>query len=68
MAWKTWAAPTLRLYEDKEGTRPLYQLGTVPRYNLIGKAFFVYWPSGFRPPGLASLPIVPNFGKLRLIR
>lgn len=64
----TWAAPTLRLYEDTEGTRPLYHLGTVPRYNLIGKAFFVYWPAGFRPPGLAGLPIVPNFGKMRFIR
>jgi signal peptidase I len=62
----TWAAPTLRLY-DRDG-KPLYQLGTVPRYNLIGKAFFVYWPSGFRPPGLPGLPIVPNFGKIRFVR
>ncbi len=64
----TWTAPTLRLYADAEGTQPLYQLGTVPRYNLIGKAFFVYWPAGFRPPGLAGLPIVPNFGKMRFVR
>jgi hypothetical protein len=62
----TWAAPTLRRYAD-DG-QPLYQLGTVPRYNLIGKAFLVYWPSGFRPPGLAGLPIVPNFGKIRFVR
>ena len=64
-AW-VWAAPTLRLYGD-DG-RPLYQLGTVPRYNLIGKAFFVYWPAGFRPPGLAGLPLLPNFGKMRFVR
>ena len=64
----TWAAPTLRLYADAEGKVPLYQLGTVPRYNLIGKAFVVYWPAGFRPPGLAGLPIVPNFGKIRFVR
>jgi signal peptidase I len=65
----TWAAPTLRLYQaDSEGiTRPVYQLGTVPRYNLIGKAFFVYWPAGFRPPGLPGLPIVPSFGKMRFV-
>ena len=64
----TWAAPTLRLFKDKEGRQPLYQLGTVPRYNLIGKAFFVYWPSGLRPPGLTGLPIVPNLGKMRFVR
>ena len=62
----TSAAPTLRLYGDSG--EPIYQLGTVPRYNLIGKAFFVYWPAGFRLPGLPGLPIVPNVGKLRPIR
>jgi len=62
----TSAAPTLRLKDDNG--RPLYQLGTVPRYNLIGKAFFVYWPAGFRLPGLPGLPLVPNVGKMRLIR
>ena len=63
-AW-TKAAPTLRLY-DKDGNA-LYQLGTVPRYAMIGRALFVYWPAGFRLPGL-SLPIVPNVGRMRLIR
>jgi len=63
-AW-TAAAPTLRLYN---GDVAIYQLGTVPRYNLIGKAFCVYWPSAFRLPGLPGLPIVPNFGKMRFIR
>jgi signal peptidase I len=63
------AAPTLRLYADGEdGRLPQYKLGTVPRYNLIGKAFFVYWPAGFNPPGLDRLPIVPNVGRMRLIR
>jgi len=46
----------------------IYQLGTVPRYSLIGKAVFVYWPAGFRLPGLARLPILPNVGRMRLIR
>ncbi len=45
-----------------------YQLGTVPQYSLIGKAIFVYWPSGFRVPGLSGLPIIPNVGRMRLIR
>lgn len=48
--------------------RRVYQLGTVPRYSLIGKAVFVYWPSGFPPPSWSSLPIIPNVGKMRLIR
>ncbi|MCY2929754.1 MAG: signal peptidase I [Planctomycetota bacterium] len=67
------AATTLRLYApgDADGTNKefyLYQLGTVPRYNMIGKALFVYWPSGHRLPGLAGLPIVPNFGRMRFVR
>ena len=42
-----------------------YSNGTVPRYNMMGKAFFVYWPGGFR---IWWLPIVPNCGRMRLIR
>ncbi|MCE5326744.1 MAG: signal peptidase I [Planctomycetaceae bacterium] len=66
------AAPTLKLWKDPQnpnvgGRTPLYQLGTVPRYNMIGKAIYVYWPAGFRPPGAPSLPILPNVGKMRLI-
>ena len=48
--------------------RRIYQLGTVPRYSLIGKAAFVYWPAGFRLPLLGHLPILPNVGRMRLIR
>jgi len=62
----TQAAPTLRLWDD-DG-RPLYKLGTVPRYNMIGKALWVYWPAGFGLPVLENLPIVPNVGRMRLIR
>ena len=43
-------------------------LGTVPRYNMIGKAFFVYWPAGFSPPGFSGPPIIPNVGRMRLVR
>lgn len=62
------AAPTLRLYADANRTQPQYRLGTVPRYGLIGKAFFVYWPAGRPLPGLNRLPILPNVGKMRWIR
>ncbi|MCG3137746.1 MAG: hypothetical protein HJJLKODD_01596 [Phycisphaerae bacterium] len=48
-----------------------YQLGTVPEDQLIGRAFFVYWPSGYRVswiPGLKSFGIIPNVGEMRWIR
>jgi signal peptidase I len=56
--WK--ASPTLQLDQ--------YHMGTVPRYSMLGKAFFVYWPAGFRVPGLPQLPLVPNVGDMRFIR
>ena len=48
-----------------------YQLGTVPRDQLIGRAFFVYWPSGLRTrivPFLKDVGWIPNFGRMRWIR
>ena len=49
-----------------------YQLGTVPRDQLIGKAFFVYWPSGHRlswlPGRLGNIGFIPNVGRMRWIR
>jgi len=48
---------------------PEYREGTVPRDYLVGKAMFVYWPSGFKP--FAEFPfgigIIPNIGRMRLI-
>ncbi|MGN6369135.1 MAG: signal peptidase I [Phycisphaerae bacterium] len=55
---------------DDLGTRE----GIVPRRYLLGKAFFVYWPAGFRitsddnVPFLSNVPLVPNTGEMRLIR
>ncbi len=58
-----------RLWDQAALTlRPGYRKGTVPRYNMIGRAFFVYWPGGFRLPLLDRLTIVPNAGRMRLIR
>jgi hypothetical protein len=72
------AAPTLRVWKDPvkhyaaidaglkdDSDNVLYQLGTVPRYSMKGKAMFVYWPAGFRAFGWA---IIPNVGRMRLIR
>jgi signal peptidase I len=41
--------------------------GRVPGRFLLGRAFFVYWPAGYKPFG--RLPaLVPDFGDMRLIR
>lgn len=50
-----------------------FQLGTVPRDQLIGQAFFVYWPAGHRlqwlpVPLLDRIGIIPDVGRMRWIR
>jgi signal peptidase I len=41
--------------------------GRVPGRFLLGRAFFVYWPAGFRP--ISGFPaLAPNFGDMRFIR
>ena len=40
--------------------------GVVPARFMLGKAFFVYWPAGFRLFG--TVPLIPNFGEMRAIR
>ncbi len=45
-----------------------YQVGTVPEDQLIGKAFFVYWPAGYRSSWLSSIGWIPNVGRMRWIR
>jgi signal peptidase I len=62
-------------YDARFWTRPVElpdeelhaESGRVPDRFLLGRAFFVYWPAGFRPmdgaPGL-----IPNFGQMRFIR
>ncbi len=41
--------------------------GRVPERFMLGRAFFVYWPGGFRP-GDNWPAVIPNFGSMRLIR
>lgn len=43
-----------------------YRPGTVPADQLMGRAFFVYWP-GFLPLFGKGVPIVPNLGDVRFI-
>ncbi len=48
-----------------------YQLGTVPEDQLVGRAFFVYWPSGLRPewvPVVGEYGVIPNVGRMRWIK
>jgi signal peptidase I len=40
--------------------------GRVPGRFMLGRAFFVYWPAGYRPLNTAPA-LVPNFGDMRLI-
>jgi len=44
-----------------------YRKGIVPRDYLVGKALFVYWPSGFRPFAKSRFAVIPNFGQMRFI-
>jgi signal peptidase I len=46
---------------------PPYPAGIVPRDYLVGKALFVYWPSGFKPYPKFPFSIVPNIGEVRFI-
>lgn len=43
-------------------------LGVVPQRYLIGRAFMVYWPAGFRPLRFINWAFIPNVGKMRFIR
>jgi len=48
-----------------------FQLGTVPADQLIGRAFFVYWPSGHRIewlPVVKRFGVIPDVGRMRWIR
>lgn len=45
----------------------VYRAGVVPRDYLVGKALFVYWPSGFKPFAKSPVAAIPNIGKMRLI-
>jgi signal peptidase I len=41
--------------------------GRIPGRFLLGQAFFVYWPAGFRPMERAP-GVIPDFGQMRFIR
>ena len=57
-----WLAP-IKLPADQLDVGP----GRVPGRFMLGKAFFVYWPAGFRPISVGPA-LAPNFGDMRFIR
>jgi len=44
-----------------------YRAGIVPRDYLVGKAIYVYWPSGYRPFKNSRIAFVPNIRQMRFI-
>jgi hypothetical protein len=54
-----------RWWREHEVTGPLTPV--VPRANLIGKAFFVYWPAAGERYGI-PLRLVPDMTAFRFIR
>ena len=61
-----WAGQPLGAHLRQAKEEGKYQTGTVPADQLIGRAFFVYWP-GFMPlfPGLPNC--LPDLGRVRWI-
>jgi signal peptidase I len=57
-----WGAPVDLPHEGNYHAGP----GRVPGRFLLGKAFFVYWPAGYRP-GSFQYGIEPDFGDMRFI-
>jgi len=64
-----WISSDARAWDNRvelPGENLFVDAGRVPRRFLLGKAFFVYWPAGYRPPVL-DWGVVPNFGDMRFI-
>jgi signal peptidase I len=51
-----------------EGRPEDYRRGTIPSDQMIGKAFFVYWPSWYRLWDIPGLRVIPNIGEMRWIQ
>ncbi|HEX2973261.1 MAG TPA: S26 family signal peptidase [Tepidisphaeraceae bacterium] len=60
---RNWVEPV----DLREGERLYTESGRVPERFMLGKAFFVYWPAGYRPFSQTMPGIVPDFGDMRFI-
>lgn len=63
---RAWSEQELGPHLRAAYTDGKYDIGTVPADQMIGRAFFVYWP-GFLPLGNTGLNILPDLGRLRWI-
>lgn len=52
---------------QRPGGGPWHKLGTVPRNQIVGKAFFVYLP-GLQPTGIRGRLRIPDLGRVRFVR
>jgi hypothetical protein len=63
---RAWSAADLGPHLRAAYEAGTYKLGTVPADQLIGRAFFVYWP-GFMPLGARGPNLLPDLGRVRWI-
>jgi signal peptidase I len=63
---RAWTKETLGPHLRPHLERGEYQVGTVPRDQLIGRAFLVYWP-GFMPLTSWGPNLLPDLGRVRWI-
>lgn len=61
-----WRAQDLGPHLQADYRAGKYRIGTVPRDQLIGRAFLVYWP-GFMPLPPLGVPLLPDLGRVRWI-
>lgn len=53
--------------KGKGNNKSFFRAGIVPREYLVGKALFVYWPSGFKPFVKSRFALIPNIGRMRFV-
>ena len=63
---RAWSAADLGPHLRAAYADGKYELGTVPADQLIGRAFFVYWP-GFLPLSEKIPNLLPDLGRVRWI-
>lgn len=63
---RAWSESTLGPHLRRAYAEGTYALGTVPADQMIGRAFFVYWP-GFMPLSVRGPNLLPDFGRIRWI-
>jgi signal peptidase I len=63
---RAWSAGDLGPHLRAAYAEGEYELGTVPADQMIGRAFFVYWP-GFMPLSARGPNLLPDLGRVRWI-